>query len=155
MEDFLQAQSINKYAIIVNPNDNVAVVKREVGAGDIMEMADGRTLRAAQVVQPGHRLATKPIPPGQFVLQYGQPIGTSLGIAEGDPVSHANMSDDIPTRRDLPEDLHNAPPDLLSDRDIPASWAIAGRIAGSARATTFSSYRRACARVMKRSRSRR
>src|SRR5262249_17272361 len=44
--------------------------------------------------------------------------GTSLGIAEGDPVSHANMSDEVPLRRDLPPDLHNDPPRYLQKSDV-------------------------------------
>ena len=52
-------------------------------------------------VPPGHRFATRDIPAGDFVCQYGQPIGTSRGIAEGDPISHANMSNDVNRRREF------------------------------------------------------
>jgi altronate hydrolase len=51
------------------------------------------------------------------VLQYGQPIGTSLGINAGDPVSRANMTDDVPLRRDLPPDLYNPPPDYIPESE--------------------------------------
>ncbi len=43
---------------------------------------------------------------GDYVYQYGQPIGTSRGIAAGEWVTHENMSNDVPVVRDLPEDLH-------------------------------------------------
>ena len=36
------------------------------------------------------------IPAGEFVRQYGQPIGTSLGIAIGEWITHENMTDDVP-----------------------------------------------------------
>src|SRR5262249_53288382 len=72
-----------------------------------------RKIHISGAITPGNRFATRAIPAGDLVLQYGQPIGTSLGIAEGDPVSHANMSDDVPLRRDLPADLHNDPPGYL------------------------------------------
>ena len=62
----------------------------------------------------GNRFATRAIPAGEFVRQYGQPIGTSLGIGEGDLVSHANMSDDIPLVRTLSEDLNTPAPDYFA-----------------------------------------
>src|SRR5215813_5858420 len=105
-EDFLQAVSINNCAIIVSPEDNVAVVKSPLASETLVEMPDGRTIRVIGDVTKGNRFATKSVPAGDFVLQYGQPIGTSLGIREGDPVSHANMSDEVPVVRSLPADLH-------------------------------------------------
>ena len=45
--------------------------------------------------------------------QYGQPIGTSLGIAAGKWISHENMSNDVPVVRDLPEDLYTPAPDYF------------------------------------------
>jgi len=47
------------------------------------------------------------------VLQYGQPIGTSLGIAAGAWITHENMSDEVPVVRDLPADLHTPAPDYI------------------------------------------
>src|SRR5205085_3968649 len=64
-------------------------------------------------VPPGHRFATRDIPSNDFVLQYGQPIGTSLGIREGERISHDNMSNDVPIVRALPEDLHTPQPDYI------------------------------------------
>ena len=64
-------------------------------------------------IPPGHRFATRQIPAGSFVLQFGQPIGTSLGIEAGEQITHANMSNDVPIVRDLPETLHTPPPDYL------------------------------------------
>src|SRR5215471_5329490 len=119
MEGFLQVASINSCAIVVNDADNVAVLKIPIAAGTPIEMHDGRSIAVSGNVGSGNRFATKPIPAGELVLQYGQPIGTSLGIGLGDPISHANMSDDVPVRRDLPEDLHNPAPDYFSPRDVP------------------------------------
>src|SRR5205085_3144027 len=108
-----QAPPISDYAIIVDARDNLAVVKRETAPGLEVELPSGRRLRVAEAVPPGHRFATRAIPAGEFVLQYGQPIGTSLGIKEGDYISHDNMSNEVPVVRDLPEDLHTPPPDYL------------------------------------------
>src|SRR5262245_24490116 len=83
-------------------------------------MPDGRTIRVTAGITKGNRFATKSIPAGDFVLQYGQPIGTSLGIQEGDPISHANMSDEVPVPRELPEDLRNAAPAYIAPDEVPS-----------------------------------
>src|SRR5919108_5262013 len=88
---------ISDFAIVVDPKDNVAVVKKAHGS-----------------IPPGHRFATRDIPADEFVLQFGQPIGTSLGIREGEQITHDNMSDDVPMIRELPADLHTPPPDYFS-----------------------------------------
>jgi altronate hydrolase len=99
--------------VVVSPRDNVAVVKSALLAGDVVELEGGLELVLSGPVTPGHRFATRPIPAGEFVLQYGQPIGTSKDIAAGDPISHANMTDEVPLVRELPESLANPPPDYL------------------------------------------
>src|SRR6185503_17276908 len=97
-----QASPIKDYAIIVDATDNVAVVKKPTEPGLEVALVDDRILRVNAMVPPGHRFAMRNIPAGQFVLQYAQPIGTSLGIREGDLISHDNMSNDVPIVRDLP-----------------------------------------------------
>jgi hypothetical protein len=69
---------ISDYAIIVDGNDNVAVVKTETSPHLKVILRDGRMVQLRDAVPPGHRFATRDIPEGQFVLQFGQPIGTSL-----------------------------------------------------------------------------
>src|SRR5215213_4252558 len=108
-----QAAPIGDYAIIVSPEDNLAVVKEQTAPGLEVALPGGRVIRVNDAVPPGHRFATRDIPAGEFVLQYGQPIGTSLGIKEGDYISHDNMSNDVPIVRDLPEDLYTPPPDYV------------------------------------------
>ncbi len=108
---------VSEYAIIVDPKDNVAVVKTEIAPGLKVGLLDGRVVEVTGTVTPGHRFATRSIPAGEFVSQYGQPIGTSLGIGEGDPVTHANMSNDIPVVRDLPEHLHTPPPRYIPENE--------------------------------------
>src|SRR6266513_2763204 len=92
---------ISEYAVIVSPKDNLAVVKDAISSGTTLELPDGRLVRITDSIEPGHRFATRAIPAGEFVLQYGQPIGTSLGIGEREAISHANMADQIPVVRDL------------------------------------------------------
>ncbi|HKO97270.1 MAG TPA: altronate dehydratase family protein [Pyrinomonadaceae bacterium] len=110
MSTTLQASPISDYAIIVDPRDNVAVVKNETTPGLQVSLPNGKPLIIQAAVPPGHRFATRQIPPGEFVLQYGQPIGTSKGIGEGDFISHDNMTNEVPLLRNLPENLRTPPP---------------------------------------------
>jgi altronate hydrolase len=107
--------NLAEVAIVVDPADNVAVVKRAVEAGLGVRLPDGRELALRDAVSPGHRFATRDIPAGSFVLQYGQPIGTSRGIDEGAGITQQNMSNDVPVVRELPADLAPAPPDYVPD----------------------------------------
>ena len=126
----ITATPITEYAIVVDPRDNLAVVKKETPAGLDVTL-DGRVIRVSAAVPPGHRFATRGIAAGEFVLQYGQPIGTSLGINEGDQITHENMSNDVPVIRELPEDLSTPPPDYIP----------------TAERATFMGFRRADGRV--------
>lgn len=119
------------YAIVVNPHDNVAVVKKETAAGLRLELPDGGEVTVTAAVPPGHRFATCDIAAGDLVRQYGQPIGTSLGIATGEWVTHDNMTDDVPVVRNLPEDLQTPAPDYFAADEV----------------ETFMGFRRADGRV--------
>lgn len=109
------ASPLSEYAIIVDQRDNVAVVKKETAPGLRVMLTDGRVVCITTVIHPGHRFATRDINQGEFVLQFGQPIGTSLGISEGAMISHDNMSNDVPTVRALPDDLYTPPPDYIPE----------------------------------------
>ena len=113
--------ALKEIAIVVNPADNVVVVKTTVEPGLSVELPAGELVTVTGPVTPGHRFATRPIPAGEFVLQYGQPIGTSGGIAAGDPITPQNMSNDVPVVRDLPADLHTPPPNYLPEAEVP-TW---------------------------------
>lgn len=110
-----QPRPLAQCAVVVSPQDNVAVVKTGLQAGDVVAMPDGRNLAIRGEVTPGHRFATRDIPAGTFVLQYGQPIGTSKGVAAGDPISFSNMSNEVPVVRDLPADLGNPAPQYVPE----------------------------------------
>ncbi len=109
-----KAAAISDFAYIVNAEDNVAVVKNETSDGLAVALPDGEIIVVEKAVPPGHRFAICEIPAGEFVRQYGQPIGTSLGIEPGEWVTHDNMTDDVPVVRDLPEDLHTPAPEYFS-----------------------------------------
>ena len=126
-----KAVAISEYAIIVNSEDNVAVVKAETSEGLVVGLPTGETLTVRDAVPPGHRFSTRAIPKGEFVRQYGQPIGTSLGIVQGEWINHDNMTDDVPVVRNLPDDLYTPEPDYFAAEDV----------------ETFMGFRRADGRV--------
>src|SRR5688572_32977730 len=109
---------ISDVAIVVNPADNVAVVKGETQAGMAVQLSDNEIVVLKAEVPPGHRFAVRDIPEGEFVRQYNQPIGTSLGISEGEWISHANMTDDVPVVRDLPDDISTPAPDYFDVSEV-------------------------------------
>jgi altronate hydrolase len=117
MPTTLKAPRISDYAIIVDARDNVAVVKNQTAPGLELILPNERLITVRATVAPGHRFATRNIPPGEFVLQYGQPIGTSLGISEGQLISHDNMTNEVPVVRDLPDNLHTPPPDYVPEAE--------------------------------------
>src|SRR5260370_15223355 len=108
---------IAEFAIIVDPRDNVAVVKSETWPNLEVALADQSLISLKAAVPPGHRFATRIIPAGEFVLQFGKPIRTSRGILEGQMITHDNMTDDVPVVRDLPENLYVAPPAYISEHE--------------------------------------
>jgi altronate hydrolase len=112
------AVPISDFAIIVNPADNVAVVKAETSEGLTVELPDGSQVILRSAVPPGHRFATRSIPAGEYVRQYGQPIGTSRGIETGEWIKHDNMTDDVPVVRDMAEDLRNPAPDYFVSESV-------------------------------------
>src|SRR5690349_2722728 len=154
MSTTLTVTPISDYGIIVDPRDNVAVVKKETFEGLGVTLPDGSEVRVNAAVPPGHRFATREIPAGEFVLQYGQPIGTSMGIRPGDWIAHENMTDNVPVVRDLPKICILRPPITLRNQSVPHSWAFGARTGALVHATSFSLFRPACARAMKRHRLR-
>lgn len=104
---------LQNVAILVHPDDNVAVVRKLITAGTSVTVSHGKIVEVATAIEPGHRFALRDIAESAHVLQYGQPIGTSLGITSGQPVTHDNMNDHVPTIREAPADLATAPPDYI------------------------------------------
>jgi len=82
-----RATAISDYAIIVDQNDNVAVVKTATFADLEVLLPNGEIVKLRGAIPPGHRFATCDIPAREFVRQFGQPIGTSLGILSGQQIT--------------------------------------------------------------------
>ncbi len=90
------AASLHTFAVVVDPgHDDVAVAKELIPAGTVLIAGDTRiTVRANTL--PGHRFATRTVPPGDWVRQYGQPFARSKGLSPGDPITDETVDSDVP-----------------------------------------------------------
>jgi altronate dehydratase small subunit len=84
--------------ILLDPRDNVLVVRKRLAAGDRL-LVEGREIAAAKDVPMAHKVARRAIAPGEKILKYGAPIGTATAaIAPGEHVHiHNVVSDYTPT----------------------------------------------------------
>ena len=78
-------------AIVLKPEDDVAVAKAELPAGTVLE--DGSTrIEVRTDIRPGHKVARRSVRSGDPVRRYGQVIGFATGaIAVGDHVHTHNL----------------------------------------------------------------
>lgn len=85
--------------MLLHPDDNVLVCIAPIAAGEQVGPLGDLELRALGDVEVGHKLARRPIAPGEGILKYGAPIGSATrAIATGEWVHVHNMkSDYIPT----------------------------------------------------------
>lgn len=89
--------------IILDPRDNVAVVRRRIEGGRPL-LAGGRTAVPERDIPLGHKIACRAIRPGDKVLKYGAPIGSALAeISPGDHVHVHNMKSDYTATHTLDE----------------------------------------------------
>jgi len=61
-------------AIILNPEDNVAVVLREIAASESLQFGDGG-VTALDRIPSGHKIARRDIARDDLILKYGMPVG--------------------------------------------------------------------------------
>lgn len=111
--DWIMAQrQFAHYALVLHPDDTVAVLKRPVKPGD--ELLNGPVfVPITQLIGAGHKIALKQMPAGSRVIKYGQVIGTALqSIAAGEHVHTHNvglpeLNRDMDCGRDFhPTDLY-------------------------------------------------
>ena len=73
-------------AVLLRPEDDVAVAKAEIPAGSVLEDGAAR-ITVRQDIRPGHKVARRALAPGAPVRRYGQVIGfATQPIAVGDHV---------------------------------------------------------------------
>ncbi|HWO03469.1 MAG TPA: UxaA family hydrolase, partial [Methylomirabilota bacterium] len=88
----MATHAITDVAIILKPEDDVAIAKKEIPAGTILEDAGGR-IEVRQDIKPGHKVARRARRTGETVRRYGQPIGfATADIAVGDHVHTQNVA---------------------------------------------------------------
>ena len=83
--------ALSEKAILLKPEDDVAVAKAELAAGTVLE--DGGTaIEVRENIRPGHKVARRALRTGQPVRRYGQVIGfATQDIAVGDHVHTQNL----------------------------------------------------------------
>ncbi|OGP93769.1 MAG: hypothetical protein A2156_15725 [Deltaproteobacteria bacterium RBG_16_48_10] len=70
-----------KKAVLIHPDDHVAVVLEDVGKGEGVRYWDGRKLHlviAQGSISKGHKVAVRSIRPKAKVKKYGIPIGRAM-----------------------------------------------------------------------------
>lgn len=77
--------------ILLAPDDNVVVARRNLAAGEAVAV-DGGTIVARVDLPLGHKMARRFIPAGGIVVKYGMDIGSATSdIEAGDWVHLHNM----------------------------------------------------------------
>ena len=88
--------------LLLHPEDNIVVARRDIAAGERVEL-DGESFLIPAAVELGHKLARRALAVDARVLKYGAPIGSmTTAVARGEHVHLHNLrSDYIPsTTRD-------------------------------------------------------
>ena len=126
------------------PDDNVAIAIRRLDAGTVIEI-DGELRTLSSCVLEGHRLAVRPIAPGEALLSWGLPFGHALvPIAPGDYVCNESILQALAMRQ-LGVPLPAAPnfEDYLVPFTLdPATYWPGQPVERVAQPRTFRGYRR-------------
>lgn len=94
--------------LLLHPDDNILVARRDIAAGERVEL-DGESFVVAAAVELGHKLARRALAAGTRVLKYGAPIGSmKSAVGRGEHVHLHNLRSDYnsPTTRDGASDGH-------------------------------------------------
>lgn len=83
-------------AVVLHPDDDVAVLLHPVGVGDPVVTGgagEGRTLHAGASLPLGHKIALRALAAGADVHKYGQVIGRlTAAVSPGDHVHVHNLT---------------------------------------------------------------
>ncbi len=81
--------------IQLNIKDNVCVARAPVQAGEEI-VVEGHKVIAREAIQPGHKIALRPISTGQKVFKYGETIGKAIrDIQPGEWIHTHNIEPDF------------------------------------------------------------
>ena len=93
-----QNLTLRDVALLLRPDDDVAVVTSDLEAGTVVSTGTGTIVVAADIAA-GHKLAVRDVPEGGQVHKYGQSIGrATAAIAAGDHVHVHNLGMDATER---------------------------------------------------------
>src|SRR5262245_19032908 len=82
---------LTERAIVLRPEDDVAIAKKELAAGTVLEDGPAR-IEVRADIKPGHKVARHAVRRGDPVRRYGQVIGfATQDIAVGDHVHTQNV----------------------------------------------------------------
>ena len=88
----MTAHPLADKAVVLRPEDDVAIAKVELPAGLVLEDG-GRRLTVRAEVRPGHKVARRTVRSGDAVRRYGQVIGyATQDIEPGDHVHTHNLA---------------------------------------------------------------
>ena len=80
--------------LLLHPDDNIVVARRDVSAGERVEL-DGESFIIPAAVELGHKLARRDIEAQAQVLKYGAPIGSMKArVSRGEHVHLHNLASD-------------------------------------------------------------
>ena len=83
-------------ALMLHPDDDVAVALRDIAAGETIAVRGGGTqhdVRVREAIALGHKFAVRPIAAGAAIRKYGERIGTATaGIEPGTHVHVHNLA---------------------------------------------------------------
>ena len=94
--------------LLLHPDDNILVARRDIAAGERVEL-DGESFLIPAAVELGHKLARRALTADTRVLKYGAPIGSmKTAAARGEHVHLHNLRSDYieSTTRDGGTDGH-------------------------------------------------
>jgi SAF domain len=87
-------QNASPYLLRLSPLDNVLVVVKGITEGQMLEV-EGQQITAQKTIPFGHKLAARALRPGEKIIKFGMPIGSSTtAIQPGEHVHTHNLQSD-------------------------------------------------------------
>lgn len=126
-------------ALLIHPEDNVAVMVEDTAAGQPVQVTGGGEIKANRDIRKGHKIAVKPIRQGEAITKYSRAIGRATAdIAVGDWAHTHNIQD---TTEEICDDYAR---EYRAAGTAPPPKGVASKAYGR---TTFMGYPRADGRV--------
>jgi altronate hydrolase len=114
-------------AVYLHPDDNLCVAARNLEKGQRLDIA-ATSLTLAENVRIGHKIAVRPIHPGDFVRKYGQIIGQATKeIAPGGWIHSHNLVNGEFARDHASATAIPPPPTPITDRTFQGYRRAGGR----------------------------